>query len=210
VRALPLLLTIVLASCVAATPEEMDAARRGRDDARADLARGRPRQAVIGFLRDDESLLEPTGRVRFSVGCCKSHERIAYCDAYESVMDAARADGRLAGLTLEKKATTRDAVAARFASAPGVEVKMGGPGAPSPDGRFRVEASPASGVYGVALWEIDATTGEKEELRRLGADRASVLFDATNGTLLVHDARVGAFATFDLATALPLQVFSER
>jgi hypothetical protein len=203
-------LALVVAGCVSQTPQEADAARRGRDDARRDLARGRPRSPVIGTLRDDESPLDlATGRVRFSVGCCNSRERIAYRDAYEDVVDEARAAGRLAGRTLARKATTRDAVAARFAAGVGAEVRLGRTTVASPDGRFRFEAAPASGVYGVALWEVDVEGGGREELRRLGADRAVVVFDEDGGTLFVRDAAARAYVTFDVATALPLQVFPD-
>jgi len=200
---------LVLAGCVTQTPQEADAARRGRDDARRDVARGRPRAPVIGTLRDDESPLDlATGFVKFSVGCCNSRERAAYRDAYEDVVDEARADGRLAGRTLARKATTRDAVVARFAAG-GAEVRLGRTTVATADGRYRFEAAPASGVYGVALWEVDVEGGGREELRRLGADFAVVVFDEDGGTLFVRDAAARAYATFDVATALPLQVFPD-
>src|SRR6185436_18790273 len=94
-------------------PELTAAAQRGRDDAERDLARGRPRFAVVGLLSEDDSPLDPkTGLVKFSVGCCKSRERLAYCEAYDDVFAQAGDAGRLRGVTLERKATTRAAVAA--------------------------------------------------------------------------------------------------
>jgi hypothetical protein len=199
---------LVIAGCVAQTPQEADAARRGRDDARRDVARGRPRRAFVGFVRDDESPLDvETGFVKFSVGCCNTRASAAYRAAYQEVVDEAAAAGRLSGAALVAKATTRDAVAARFAGGAGMEVRIGGAGVESPGARFRVEAAPASGVYGVGLWEVDVASGEREELRRLGADRALVVFDADGGSLFVRDAAAGVYATFDLPTALPLQVF---
>jgi hypothetical protein len=207
-----LLTALLVAGCVAMTPGELDAARRGREDARIDVERGRPRTAYVGFLLDEDSPLDvDTGFVKFSVGCCKSHERLAYREAYESVVASARRAGRFDGRTLERKATTREAVAARLAAVGGgAEVKMGGPGLESPDGRFHVEAAPASGVYGVALWSTDKGSGGRDELRRLGGDRVVAAFDETGDVLYVRDSAVGAYATFDLPTALPLQVFSDR
>jgi hypothetical protein len=202
------LAALAIAGCVAQTPQEADAARRGRDDARRDVARGRPRRAVVGFVRDDENPLDvETGLVKFSVGCCNTRDAAAYRAAYQEVVDEAVAAGRLAGAALARKATTRDAVAARFADRAGTEVRLGGAGIESPGARFRIEAGPASGVYGVGLWEVDLASGDREELRRLGADRALVVFDEDGGTLFVRDAAAGVFATFDLPTALPLQVF---
>ena len=72
---------------------------------------------------------------------------------------------------------------------------------------FRIEAAPASGVYGVGLWEVDVASGDREELRRLGADRVLVVFDAAGESMFVRDAAAGIYATFDLPRALPLQVF---
>ncbi len=212
VRARLLVLPVLLAAgCISPSPEAMEAARRGRDDALADVARGRPRTAFIGLQRDDESPLDPkTGRVRFSVGCCKSTERIAYCGAYQDVVDDAVSQGGLSGAALLRKATTRDAVAARFAAGRGVEVGVGGPGIEAPGGRFHVDVAPASGVYGISLWSTDRGDGSREELRRLGADRVVAAFDEKGETLFVRDSAAGVYATFDLLTQLPLQVFPDR
>jgi hypothetical protein len=200
----------LLAGCAAMTPQETDAARRGRDDARRDVARGRLRMPVVGLVPDDESPLDlATGLVKFSVGCCNSREKRAYRDAYQDVVDDARADGRLAGKTLARKATTRDAVASVFASGAGAEIRLGQPGVETSDGRIRIEAAPASGLYGVALWEVDVASGDRDELRRLGADRAVVVVDETSGTLFLRDSAARVYATFDVPTALPLQVFPD-
>ena len=65
-------------------------------------------------------------------------------------------------------------------------------------------------MYGVGLWEVDLAGGDREELRRLAADRAVVVFDEDGESLFIRDPAAGVYATFHLPTALPLQVFSDR
>ena len=201
---------LLLAGCVSPSPEVIASAQRGHDDARSDIARHRPRVAFIGLVRDDESALDPsTGLTRFSAGCCKSHERIAYCDAYNDEIDAARGRGALAGMTLQRKATTRAAVEARFDAGGATQIRLGGPATTSPGARFRVEIAPGAGRVAVALWSTDAVSGERSELRYLGADEARIAFDGDGSTLFLRDDGARLYATFDLPTALPLQVFPD-
>jgi hypothetical protein len=203
-----LLLSALLASaCVAPSPTVVDAARRGREDAERDVARGRPRLAIIGAVPDDESPLDPeSGLVRFSAGCCKSHERMAYVEAYDDVVAAAAKSGRLPTASFLARTTTRPAVAARLASG-AVALEPGRPAIDSPDGRYRVEIGPSGGFATSALWRVDRASGEREELRYLGGERAVVVIDGAS--LLLRDDAAHLYATFDLPTALPLQVFPD-
>lgn len=211
VRTLAALATaLLLAACATPAPETLAAARRGRSDAEGDVAFGRPRRAIVGSLRDDESALDTTsGLARFSAGCCKSTERLAYADAYNDVMDAALAAGRLAGRTLEGKATTRAAVESFFAPGAAAEIALGGPAATSPDGRFVVSVGTGYGREGLALWRLDTSTQSSFELRYLGSERVRVAFSADGSTLTLRDDAVRAYATFDLPGALFLQVFPD-
>lgn len=210
-RALPALLAIfLLAGCVTPAPEAVAAARRGHDDAEGDVAFGRARRAIVGSLRDDESALDvKSGLARFSAGCCKSVERLAYADAYNEVVEEALASGRLKGRTLETRATTREAVAAPFANGGGIEVSLSGASATSPDGRFVVSVGKGYGREGLALWLADSETKSSSELRYLGAERVRVVFSADGATLLLRDDAVRAYSTFDLPGALFLQVFPD-
>jgi hypothetical protein len=201
---------IVVAGCVSATPEQIAAAQRGRDDAKRDLALGRARRAMVGSVRDDESALDAaTGLAQFSAGCCKSTERLAYCAAYNEVVEVARDAGRLKGRTLERKATTRAAVEALFASGAGVEVALEGPGATSPDGRFLVRVGMGYGREGLALSRVEVATQASDELRYLGSERVRVVFAADGTTLYLRDDAVRAYSSFDLPGALFLEVFPD-
>ena len=202
--------TLLATGCVATSPGAADAARRGRADAERDLSMWRPRVAVIGVLFGDMSPLDPaTGLTKFSAGCCKTPEFLAYSDAYNDTIDAARGAGRLVGMTLEKKAMTREAVAAAFAAGSAAEIRLGGPGVDAPGGRFHLEVAPGTGLSSIALWSSDRATGERSELRYLGSERAQAIFDADGSTLYVRDAAARMFVTFDLPGALLLQVFPD-
>ena len=191
-------------------PEVVAASHRGHDDADKDIAAHRPRIAFIGLLRDDESALDPeTGLTRFSVGCCKTWERIAYCDAYNDTIDESYRAGALAEMTLRRKATTREAVEARFASRRAAEIQLGGPGVDGPDGRFHVEIAPSEARSVSALWSRERSSGERRELRYIGGDHAKVLFDDFGTTLFVRDDVGRLYVTFHLPTALLLEVFPD-
>lgn len=201
---------VFLAGCATPAPETIAAARRGRSDAEGDVTFGRARRAIVGSLRDDEDALDPaTGLARFSAGCCKSTERLAYCDAYNDFVDEALAAGRLKGRTLEGRATTREAVEALFASGAGVEVSLAGPAATSPDGRFIVSVGKGYGREGLALWRADLVTSASFELRYLGSETVRVVFSGDGSTLTLRDDAVRAYSTFDLPGALFLQVFPD-
>jgi hypothetical protein len=207
VRVLSAAALLAAASCAAPTAADLAAARRGADDAARDLARGRPRVAFIGRLTDDASALDPsTGRVRFSAGCCPTSETVAYRDAYD---DAVRAAPGLAAAALAAKATTRAAMDAALAGEDAKEIRLGGPDATSPDGRFRIEIAPGEGRDAIALWCRDASTGGRDELRYLGSERAIVAFGDGGTTLFVRDDAAHASSTYDLPAALFLQVFPD-
>lgn len=198
---------VAAAGCASLTPEQVQAARRATEEAQRDVARGRPRLAVVAILPDDASALDPdTGRVKYSIGCCSTPERIAYRDAYNDVVRDAPG---LSGMTLERKATTRAVVDAVFAEDGVKEIRLGGPGAEAPGGRFRVEVAPGTGRDAVALWCTDAAGGRREELRYLGAGRALVAFGDKGTTLFVRDDAARATSTYDLPSALFLEVFPD-
>lgn len=199
-----------LAACATPSPEIAAAAERGRAEARYDIEHRRPRRAFVGLELDERSALDPaTGLVRFSVGCCKSYERLALCDAYNDAIDRALRDGAFAGATLEKKATDREALAVRFAKASPVTLTPGGPPADAPGGRFRVSAGRGEGRDATALFATDTTTAERTELRFLAGDAVRVAFLDDGTTLAVRDDAARLYATFDLPTALALQVFPD-
>ncbi len=201
---------VFVAGCATPAPETVAAARRGRSDALGDVTFGRARRAIVGSLRDDEDALDTaTGLARFSAGCCKSTERLAYADAYNDAMGDAIAAGRLRGRTLEGRSTTRAAVEALFAAGAGVEVSLTGAGATSPDGRFVVSVGKGYGREGLALWRLDVVTTASYELRYLGSERVRVVFSADGSTLSLRDDAVRAYSTFDLPGALFLQVFPD-
>lgn len=204
VRALAAIAVLAAAlGCASPGPEETAAAARAVSDAHADLARGRPRLAVIGLFADDRSALDPaTGRVRFSVGCCTTREAIAYRDAYNATVQAAP---DLGALTLQRKSTSRAAMDAALAGA--ITVRRGGDTAESPGGRFRIEVAPGEGRDAVALWCRETATGRRESLRYLGSDEARVAFGGDGATLFVRDDAVRASFTCDLPTGLFLEVF---
>ncbi len=79
----------------------------------------------------------------------------------------------------------------------------------APGGRFRVEIGPGGAYESTALWSLDRTTGEREELRFLGRDRAVVAFDEAAETLFLRDDAARVYATFDLPSALCLEVFPD-
>jgi hypothetical protein len=188
----------------------MDAAARGRADAETDVAAGTPHFVYIGMERAEEGPLDPeTGLVRRSVACCKTYERIAYCEAYNRAIDAARTAGRLEGTSLAAKATTRAALEAMFAGSAGVALTETGPAAAAPGGRYSVEIALGRTRQNKALWLDDAATGLFDELRFLGGDSARVLFSKDGTTLYVRDDRARVYETIDLPTAQLLQVFPD-
>lgn len=198
------------ASACAATAEEIAAGDRARSDAERDVSAGRARVAFIGTLRDDESALDPEcGLVRLSVGCCKSAKTIAYRDAYNDAVDAARRAGRLAGLTFEGRATPRSAIEAAFANGGGTPVRLGDASATSPDGRWTVEVAPSTGRDSLALARTDGATGARGELRYLAREEVRVAFAKDGVTLWMRDDRARLCATFDLPSALLLEVFPD-
>jgi hypothetical protein len=201
---------LALAACVAPSPSVADAMRRGRDDALRDIESRRPRVAFIGRERPGDGPLDPeAGLVRLSVGCCKTRELLGYRDAYNDAIDEARAAGRLEGMSLAHKATTRAAVEALFAASRPTALASGAPGVESPGARFVVDIGPGAAQVYRALWSTDRTTGVREELRFLGGDRAIVLFSADGTTLLVRDDAARVYATIDLPSRLVLQAFPD-
>ena len=205
-----LVAVLALAAACAATAEERDAAARARADAARDLAAGRARVAFIGMLHDDQSALDPeTGLVRLSAGCCKSAATIAYCDAYNAAVGQARASGRLAGLTFERRVTPQAAVDAAFANGGGATVRLDEVPLPSPDGRWLLEVSPSEGRPSLALARVDLATGVRDELRYLAREEVRVAFAEDGVTLFVRDDHARISATYDLATALLLEAFPD-
>ena len=195
---------------MAATPSEIDADARGRDDAEADVEARRPYFAFIGMERPEDGPLDAgTGLVRRSVACCKTVERIIYCRAYNDTIDDARRAGRLDGTSLAAKATTRAAMESMFAASRGQALSAGGPGVASPGGRFTVEVAPGRTREYQALWFTDGSTGLRDELRFLGGDAARVFFSKDGTTLFVRDDRSRVYETLDLPTAQLLQVFPD-
>jgi hypothetical protein len=144
--------------------------------------------------------------VRYSIGCCSTPERIAYRDAYNDIVRAAPG---LYGMTLERKARTRAVVDAAFAEDGVKEIRLGGPAAESPGGRFRVEIAPGTGRDAVAIWCTDATGVRRDELRYLGSASARVAFGDNGTTLFVRDDAARATSTYDLPSALFLEVFPD-
>jgi hypothetical protein len=200
---------LVAAAC-AATAEERDAAERAHAHAERDLAAGRARVAFIGMLHDDESALDPgTGLVRLSVGCCRSAKTVAYRDAYNDAVAAARREGRLAGLTFENRATPREEVEAAFAVGGGEEVRLGGTPAASPDGRWLVEVSPSEGRDSLALARVERASGVRDEMRWLAREEVRIAFAKDGVTLWVRDDHARLCATYDLPTALLLEAFPD-
>jgi hypothetical protein len=198
---------LLLAACASMTPEQAQAAKRATEQAQRDVARGRPRLAVVALLPEDASALDPdTGRVRYSIGCCSTPVLIAYRDAYNDVVRAAPG---LHAMTLQRKAKTRAVVDAAFAEDGVKEIRLGGPGAEAPGGRFRVEVAPGTGRDAIALWCTDAAGKRRDELRYLGAGQARVTFGDDGTTLYVRDDAARATSTYDLPSALFLEVFPD-
>ena len=198
---------LALAAGCASSSTERAATERATEDAERDLARGRPRLAIIGLVPDDASALDPaTGRVRLSLGCCRTPERIAYCDAYNGVVGAATG---LYAITLEKKATTRAAADAMLAGGDAQAIRLGGAAADAPGGRFRIDVSPGTGRDAIAIWCTDTSADRRDELRYLGSANARIAFSADGTTLFVRDDAARATSTYDLPSALFLQVFPD-
>jgi len=209
-RTVLVLAALALASCVTPTPEVLDAARRGRDDAIRDVEAGRARVAWIGAEPDGGPLDTKTGEVRLSIGCCKSHALVAYRDAYNDVMDEARDAGRLPAGPFAAKATTRAVVEAMFDTARPEPITLGGAGLQSPGGRFVVEIAPGRMHEYAALWSTDRERSGRDELRFLGGDTARILFSRDGTTLFVRDDGARVYETIDLPARQLLQVFPDH
>jgi hypothetical protein len=204
------LAALAVASCVGVSAADLEWAQRGRDDAARDLAEGAPRLVWIGIEQPDTSPLDvETGLVRRSVACCRTSDRVAYGDAYNAVVREALDAGRLSGVLLAHKATTRDAVAAAFASQTPVELRTGRAPVASPDGRFLVEVGPAVTTLGEAIFVRESATNRRTELHWVEGPAVRVVFADGGTTLFVRDDAFGAYETFDLPQATLLQVFTD-
>lgn len=201
---------LLAAGCATTPPEIESALRRGSADAMRDLEDGRPRLAWIGVAEAGDGPLDrETGLVRRSAGCCKGRELIAYCNAYNGVIGDARAAGRLEGVSLAHKATTRAGIEAHFAREQSVTLTLGAPGATSPGGRFVVEIAQDRAKDQNALWSTDRVSGVRDEVRFVGSERAQVVFADGGTTLYVRDDAIRAYESIDLPSRLLLQVFPD-
>ena len=200
-------LALALAAC--ASPAVRDPAARGRAEAEEEIARGEPCLLETGRLVSDSSLLDrETGlRIR-SLGCLVDDETDAFVNAHNDAIRAARAEGRLHGMTYEDRWMTEESVAARFEGEGGVLLLAGDAPLAEPSGRFRVEIAPRSdrGDAACCLFVTDSIAGTRRVLLYLGGPSARVLFAHGGRTLLVRDGP-GSSRSLDLARAIGLQWF---
>jgi len=199
------------------TPQPVDAAqvRAGRERAQRDVAAGDPHLLSIGLPSAGRSPLDAaTGLPTDSVGCTFNEASVSFVKGYnDATLEAVRSG---AARTYAERATTADAVAARFAGPDVVELTASNAAVAAPGGKLRVELGTVTYSFDPPdepptpyLFVVDAATGERAELDFVGEMRARVAFDRDGSTLLVRDDFFRRTATYDLRNRRMLQQFSD-
>jgi hypothetical protein len=227
---LPLVLSLCAASCAASAqprapdtspnffPEvatdRQDAVEAGRARALKDIAAGDPQLLFAGLpSREFSPLDSETGLRRVNTGCCVDAASASFEKGYNETTIAEARAGRAA--TYRDRLTTREALAARFASRGVVELTPSHPSIDAPGGQVRFELAPyhysfdppeETTPYVIA---VDVATGRRTPLQYVGEMRARVAFGDGDRTLLMRDDAYGSYYTFDVATLRWLQHFPD-
>jgi len=180
-----------------------DPAVQGRVDAEDAIARGRPLRLLHGES-DDQRIDAETGLPVGGFGCCYDDANAKYLDAYNAVIDAARAAGRLKEYDFRPKQMTAAAARALLATA-GRPFEPGDAPVAAPDGKHRVVLvggeRPADGTL-----YVERADGSGRYALRATFGALRIAFAADGTTLLVAGGGRPGIETFDLPHAVAVQV----
>jgi hypothetical protein len=176
-----------------------------------DIKAGEPHLLYLGLPSTEAGCLDPeTGLPLGSIGCVYSEQAAALMDGYSHETLRALHTGELAPFVLKYELTSRVAVEARVHAEGGFTLAVGSPAADSPNGRYRIEVAPRFGNPDDTpyVFSTNVATGKRQELWFI-REKARVLFDHDDTTLLVRDEGYKRYFTVDLPRQLQLQFFPD-
>jgi hypothetical protein len=189
-------------------------AATGRAQAEADIAEGRARLRVAGFLDLSSGPIDGnTGLLIDPIGCCVTEGILDELRAYNGAVLAALREGRLKGQTFDDKIMTREAVEARFANEAALTIAPNAPPVVVAGSRFAIEIAPYRLEPPIDrspwLFATDVTTGERGAVCALcDSGRSVAVLVEHQGTTLLVRCRDGEYETFDLPQRTLLQRFA--
>lgn len=183
----------------------VDPALQGRADAEAAIAAGRPLRLLHGES-DDLRIDADTGLPVSGFGCCFEEPNAKYLDAYNAVIDAARAAGRLREFDFRPKQLPPDVARSRLDTA-GRAFAAGDAPIVAPSGTHRVGFQPGDAPSDGTLF-VERADGTGHYALRNVSGPVRVAFAEDGTTLLVSGGGIAGIETFDLPHAVAVQVIA--
>lgn len=180
---------------------------QGRTDAEAAIRAGKPARMTLGLPPPGE--VDPQSGLPYDIqgGCIRDDTVWPYAIAYNETIDAARRQGRLAGMDLKARFLSPEEARVRLDTV-GRRMAPGDPPLVSPDGRYRVWLQkPEHDVSELPHPLIVETPGgARRELESFDAPRVVAFAEGPAPTLLVRDEAVAWNLVYDLEHGFLLQM----
>jgi hypothetical protein len=204
-------LGLLLLGCFSRSPLGEPDASQGVEEAKRDIVARTPWIFHEGQPQMMEGIDAETGLPRNTSGCNVTPGILARNRAYNATILEALKEGRLAGLTMGHKRTSREALEARFLAEGGGELSAGSRPIPVPGGShlLSLEMVGSSPPLTPMLFLVNTSGAEHLRVGIPGGSRVRVLFDHGGTTLLLRNDEGRFYRTFDLPRRLALENFED-